>query len=141
MIPEVDRNALWQAIKRFDNEYRNSSEWAGWEQNGNHLYAIKLGGKLYPVKFVVSLATGVPTSAFSGGKASGQANEYVREREFAVVEISEELTQHSTPAAPSPSSRYWIEKTHVRGRPDRESGEHALGKALWSPQKSADGRD
>jgi hypothetical protein len=28
---------------------------------------------------------------------------------------------------------FWIEKTIVSGRPDREQGEHALGVALWSP--------
>jgi AAA domain (dynein-related subfamily) len=37
--------------------------------------------------------------------------------------------------------RFWIEKTLVSGRPDRLEGEHALGNALWSPQKSKDGRD
>jgi hypothetical protein len=35
----------------------------------------------------------------------------------------------------------WIEKTIVKGRQDREYGEHALGKALWSPQKSKNGGD
>lgn len=37
--------------------------------------------------------------------------------------------------------RYWIEKTLVSGRPDRQSGDHAMGKALWSPQTGSDGRD
>lgn len=37
--------------------------------------------------------------------------------------------------------RYWVEKTLVKGRSDRESGLHALGKALWSPQKSTNDRD
>jgi hypothetical protein len=37
--------------------------------------------------------------------------------------------------------RFWIEKTIVKGRPDREEGDHALGKALWSPQRAKDGRD
>lgn len=35
----------------------------------------------------------------------------------------------------------WIEKTIVKGRQDREQGEHALGRALWSPQKSKSGGD
>lgn len=35
----------------------------------------------------------------------------------------------------------WIEKTIVEGRPDREFGERALGKALWSPQKDKRGAD
>lgn len=36
--------------------------------------------------------------------------------------------------------RYWIEKTLVTGRADRLEGDHALGRALWSPQTSKDGR-
>jgi hypothetical protein len=39
------------------------------------------------------------------------------------------------------SKRYWVEKTLVKGRPDREKGEQSLGRALWSPQSSKDGKD
>lgn len=35
--------------------------------------------------------------------------------------------------------RMWIEKTAVDGRPARQSGEFAYGKALWSPQTTAGG--
>lgn len=37
--------------------------------------------------------------------------------------------------------KYWIEKTLVKGRQDREQGERALGRALWSPQKDKRGAD
>lgn len=37
--------------------------------------------------------------------------------------------------------RFWIEKTIVAGRADRETGDHALGRALWSPQRSKDDRN
>jgi predicted RNA-binding protein with PUA-like domain len=37
--------------------------------------------------------------------------------------------------------RVWIEKTLVTGRPDRESGDRALGHALWSPQRDKRGGD
>ena len=37
--------------------------------------------------------------------------------------------------------RFWLEKTKVKGRQDRENGEHALGNSLWSPHKSSDGKD
>ena len=37
--------------------------------------------------------------------------------------------------------RFWIEKTIVSGRPDRQGGDHALGRALWSPQRSKDGKN
>jgi hypothetical protein len=42
---------------------------------------------------------------------------------------------------PVTSSRVWIEKTLVKGRSDREQGEHRLGVALWSPQKAKNGAD
>lgn len=40
-----------------------------------------------------------------------------------------------------PVKHYWVEKTLVKGHPDRESGEYALGKALWSPKARTDGND
>lgn len=40
-----------------------------------------------------------------------------------------------------PLRRTWIEKTLVKGRPDRQQGDHALGQALWSPQRSKDGKN
>lgn len=36
---------------------------------------------------------------------------------------------------------WWIEITKVKGRVDRESGDYALGKALWSPQRNMGGAD
>lgn len=35
----------------------------------------------------------------------------------------------------------WIEKSLVKGRSDRIHGEHALGRALWSPLRSQSGAD
>jgi len=40
-----------------------------------------------------------------------------------------------------PHGNWWIEKTYVKGRPTRETGNYALGKALWSPQKNKGGAD
>ena len=37
--------------------------------------------------------------------------------------------------------RVWIEKTTAKNRSDRVKGEHAIGKALWSPQKNQGGGD
>jgi hypothetical protein len=46
----------------------------------------------------------------------------------------------TTPPANS-TPRFWVEKTLVRDRPDRNGGPHALGKALWSPQRADGNRD
>src|SRR5258706_8539995 len=37
--------------------------------------------------------------------------------------------------------RYWVEKTLTHDRADRLQGEHALGRALWSPQRDQRGAD
>ena len=37
--------------------------------------------------------------------------------------------------------RFWVEKTLVKNRPDRQSGDNALGKSLWSPQLAKRDRD
>lgn len=47
------------------------------------------------------------------------------------------LGDNASPTA----QRFWIEKTIVAGRPDREAGENSLGRALWSPQRSKDGKN
>lgn len=41
----------------------------------------------------------------------------------------------------APPFRVWVEKCHVKGRPDRQTGNHRLGEALWSPQRAKNGGD
>jgi predicted HNH restriction endonuclease len=72
---------------RFDRDLPSSPNWAGWEQNRPHRYAIEHDGRRYPVKQIVSMATGMPVSDFSGGQAAGDANQYVAARDFAIVEL------------------------------------------------------
>jgi 5-methylcytosine-specific restriction protein A len=86
-IPQVATEALRDAMARFDRDFRATSDWADWEQNRAHLYAIEHDGQRYPVKQIVSMATGTPVSEFSGGEAAGDANQYVVARGFAVVEL------------------------------------------------------
>ena len=87
MLPIVEPIAIREALARFDRELRDSPDWQGWQENRAHKYAISDGGRLYPVKEIVSLATGVPVSDFSGGEGSGQANQYARRLGFNVVEL------------------------------------------------------
>lgn len=49
----------------------------------------------------------------------------------------DDTKESGTAAAP----RVWVEKTHVKGRPDRMSGDLAMGHALWSPKQSKSGGD
>jgi 5-methylcytosine-specific restriction enzyme A len=86
-IPQVPPEAIRDAMGIFDRDLRDAPEWAGWEQNRAHRYAIEHDGSCYPVKQIVSLATGLPVSEFSGGQAAGDANEYVAARGFPIVEL------------------------------------------------------
>lgn len=36
---------------------------------------------------------------------------------------------------------FWLEKTDVNGKKDRETGEYSLGNAMWSPQRDIGGAD
>jgi hypothetical protein len=54
---------------------------------------------------------------------------------------SEQTSEVEEKEAASTSAQVWIEKTHVEGNPSRASGEHALGRALWSPQRSQNRAD
>jgi 5-methylcytosine-specific restriction enzyme B len=84
-IPESTTDALNEAMNRFDNELRSTSEWENWTEDAAFKYAIERDGKLYPVKKVVSLATGMPVSQFSGGD---QANGYIEGYGLKAVEIN-----------------------------------------------------
>jgi 5-methylcytosine-specific restriction enzyme A len=86
-IPSVPTEILHAAMARFDRERRNTPDWADWEKNKAHLYAIEQADQRYPVKQIVSMATGLPVSEFSGGQAPGDANAYVVSHGLKVVEL------------------------------------------------------
>jgi predicted HNH restriction endonuclease len=86
-IPNVPAEALRDAMGQFDRQLRGAPEWADWEQNRAYRYAIEQEGQRYPVKQIISIATGMPVSEFSGGEASGDANQYITARGFTVVEL------------------------------------------------------
>ena len=87
MIPLVSADKIAEAMQQFDTQLRNTQEWANWEQNQVHNYAIEHHGIRYPVKQVVSLAAVIPVSDFSGGEGAGQANQYVMQLGFEVVQL------------------------------------------------------
>lgn len=84
MLPETTRESVVNALRRFDEEFRGASEWANWEQYESHKYAIEYEGRRYPVKQIVSLATSVPVSSFSGGV---EANAFIETLGFRVVPL------------------------------------------------------
>ena len=86
-IPQVATEALRDAMGRFDRDLRDTLDWRDWEQNKAHLYAIEHDGQRYPVKQIISMATGMPVSEFSGGEAAGDANQYAAACGLVIVEL------------------------------------------------------
>jgi hypothetical protein len=209
-LASTDPARINEALDRFDREERPSPKWQGWEAKDNYKYAIAKNGRLYPPKEIIALATGTPTSNFSGG---AEANGYLRRHGFQIEalrlpaegEVQTALHDLLVTKAPSPiepSDAYrlladqfalperlraksmensdenhwenrvrfarrklvdagiidrsqhgswqlllrprptvWIEKSLVKGRHDRAVGDHALGRALWSPLRAQNGSD
>jgi len=88
-IPPVSADKISEAMNRFDRDLRANSQWANWESNQAHRYAIKKGDKLYPVKQIIAMATGVSAGSFGGGS---EANDYLKERNFEIVPLR--ATEH-----------------------------------------------
>lgn len=73
-IPHVTQATIRSALDEFDRVLRGTQKWEDWETKKSQLYAISDQGKLYPPKQILSMATGVPVSRFSGGE---QTNAYL----------------------------------------------------------------
>jgi hypothetical protein len=69
------------ALETFDAKFRNQNEWAGWENNNSHRYAILDNGRRYPMKEIIAIATGTPKEQFKGGE---QAIRFVKDLGFSV---------------------------------------------------------
>ncbi len=85
MAPSPSKEAIYESMMRFDAELRSHPEWSGWELRPNYRFAIEHEGRRYPVKQIVSMASGQAVSSFSGGAAG--ANRVVEQRGFTVVPI------------------------------------------------------
>jgi len=83
-IANVSKEDIVKALAEFDNELRETNEWVGWEDNLAQRHALVHGGRHYPPKKIVSMATKTPVSTFSGGPMT---NDYLEARGFEVVPL------------------------------------------------------
>jgi 5-methylcytosine-specific restriction protein B len=127
----ISKEHLIKAIEKIDKE--------GIPKDADSkYYDVVYNGKNYPPKVIVSYAnifangSEINRNSFSGG-IDTPCFKLLEENGFEIIQ--KKMEQVST------TKKYWIEKTIVTGRPDRNEGERALGRALWSPQKSKDGAD
>lgn len=83
-LPRATAAQVQLALETFDKDLRGTERWLNWESKGRAKFAIEHGGKRYPVKRIVSMATGADVHTFSGGT---QANEYISNLGFKVIEV------------------------------------------------------
>lgn len=125
-MPPLSHDQVVEALTRFDAEYREAPEWQGWENRLNHKYAIEYRGALYPVKKVVSLASGVPTKAFGGGKP---ANSLIEHAGFDVIPLRSYNTENDT----FPNDlRWWVNQ-------GSSFKDESNGGYIWAPLKTKSG--
>lgn len=82
-IPPVNQADLIAAMARFDADERGQGRFARWPTAADR-FALSHGGRFYPPKMIISLATGVGVHTFSGGQESTR---YTDRRGLVTVEI------------------------------------------------------
>jgi hypothetical protein len=67
-IAECNADDVRAAMARFDAEMRDSSDWANWNEKKNHKFAFVEQARHYPMKEIISMASGTSKDDFSGGE-------------------------------------------------------------------------
>ncbi|MGB8648556.1 MAG: EVE domain-containing protein [Anaerolineae bacterium] len=83
-IPHVEPAMIEQALRDFDAQKRAQPEWADWESNRTHQYAILWQGHRYPVKEIVRAATG------AANFQSSQTRPYLEKHGFQIISLRAE---------------------------------------------------
>jgi MrcB-like, N-terminal domain/AAA domain (dynein-related subfamily) len=95
MTPTPDAQKIRKALSEFDVALRGTPGWVNWEAKGNHRFAIEVDGRRYPVKQVLSMASGQPVDTFSGGVQG--ANKVLVDQGFQVVALREAIVEDQQP--------------------------------------------
>lgn len=82
-LPDISPAEIEIALRRFDSEYRDTPRWQAWPSRADK-NGIAWDGRLYPVKFIIHLATGREVASFFGGP---EANSYLARRGFEIVRL------------------------------------------------------
>lgn len=127
---EFNRDIILQAIEKIGKqpELRKGRE--------SIEYDLEYNGSSYPPILVLSEASklvgGLELKLSDFGNSTKEPFSILRGLGFAI---------NNKKQNDSIGMNIWIEKTLVNSRPDRTSGDYALGKRLWSPIKDKRGAD
>ena len=79
----VTAQAILTAMSVFDTKYPSTNNYDSWLDNKKYKYAVQHNRKLYPCKRILSQATAIDTSEFSGGE---QTNRVFQKLRFRVID-------------------------------------------------------
>ncbi|MCC6178374.1 MAG: EVE domain-containing protein, partial [Chloroflexi bacterium] len=123
-------------MARFDREERGTPRWQTWEQGrfGAHRFAIAHDGRLYPVKRIISIASGAASPDFLGGD---EANAYVQQYGFHVKTLNPGAEPPGQTEAAIAVQPAWI----FQGDPnqfDIEAAVRELPQIFWGVRQHGD---
>lgn len=85
-IPNVNREQLLNAIEYFDSNLRAAPTWQDWLDRDEQQFALSHDGRLYPLKTIVELASGLSATEFTGGDP---AYRFLDKRGFSLARIND----------------------------------------------------
>jgi len=88
-FPDVTPEVILEAMNKFDREQRNTPAWEKWMEYENFRYALVHNERPYPVKQIVSIATGVDLKDFN----SNTARNYLELKGFVIIPLDKLLEQ------------------------------------------------
>lgn len=69
---KVTRQNILDALRDFSAEYPDTDTYENWLGKNTYIYAVRYEDKVFPPKHILSRATGIPTTEFSGGEQSNR---------------------------------------------------------------------
>jgi len=79
----VTRDQMLAALKDFDSAYRDTNDYDRWLDKITYKYALRHAGRLYPCKYILSVASGLDVTDFGGGQ---QTNSKFQRLGFEVID-------------------------------------------------------
>lgn len=125
-LPAVSAEKIKAAFIEFDTTLRDLPEWNDWESKSVQYFAVAFEGMRYPPKKIISLATGAPLTAFSGGY---QSNSFLKKLGFEVVNLRD--LGEGIPAPSFEIGRTYDRRSEING-PFGGSHQSGISKSLQS---------
>jgi hypothetical protein len=85
VLNHVSKQDILEAMEYFQNRYTNTNDYDHWLEKNSYKYAVLNGGKYYPPKYIMGLATNFDHTRFYGGWGKYGVNTYFKREGFEIV--------------------------------------------------------